>query len=117
MTIFIKRVYAAPALEDGIRILVDRLWPRGLSKEKAALNEWAKDIAPSNELRNWFHHDPDKWEEFQQRYKQELRQNSKEVERIRQLMGHKDVTLLYGAHDEIHNQAVVLQHVLEQGFV
>lgn len=109
----LKRVYEAPAKSDGLRILVDRLWPRGLSKEKAAVELWLKEAAPSNELRKWFGHDPAKWKEFQARYRKELRQNKEALEQLRQKCEGHTVTLLYGAHDEKHNQAVVLKRLLE----
>jgi uncharacterized protein YeaO (DUF488 family) len=98
--------------DDGIRILVDRLWPRGVSKAEASLDNWMKDIAPSSELRKWFGHDPARWTEFQHRYRAELRQHAQELDRIRALAKKKTVTLVYGAHDEAHNDAVVLREVL-----
>jgi uncharacterized protein YeaO (DUF488 family) len=112
MHIKIKRVYLQPDEEDGTRILVDRLWPRGLTKEKASVDLWLKEIAPSTELRKWFGHDPDKWKEFQTRYRAELRQNTKQVLLLRQEAAKGVVTLLYGAKDEEHNEAVVLQKLL-----
>lgn len=108
----LKRAYEPPAPEDGVRILVDRLWPRGVSKAKAALDDWMKDIAPSTELRKWFGHDPARWAEFQSRYRAELQQHGEELKRIRALAETKTVTLVYGAHDEEHNDAVVLRDVL-----
>lgn len=108
----IKRVYDPPSRTDGRRILVDRLWPRGLSKEKAAIDEWMKDIAPSAELRRWFGHDPKKWPEFQRRYKQELRAHADQVREIAKLASRGRVTLVYGARDEKHNDAVVLAAVV-----
>lgn len=110
----IKRVYDAPAPHDGYRILVDRLWPRGLSKEKAALDEWIKEIAPSTLLRKWFNHDPEKWEEFGKRYEEELKSNSTLVKYLKQLTHKKRVTLLYGAKDTAHNEAIILKHFLEK---
>ncbi len=110
-----KRVYEPAASEDGIRILVDRLWPRGLSKEKAAVDHWMKDIAPSAELRKWFGHDPDRWPEFRRRYMEELQQHTALLDEIRDLAGEQTVTLLFGAHDEQHNDAVVLREVLLKG--
>jgi uncharacterized protein YeaO (DUF488 family) len=112
MHIKIKRVYLQPDEEDGTRILVDRLWPRGLTKEKASVDLWLKEIAPSTELRKWFGHDPDKWKEFQTRYRAELRQNTEQVLLLRQEAAKGVVTLLYGAKDEEHNEAVVLQKLL-----
>jgi uncharacterized protein YeaO (DUF488 family) len=111
----LKRVYEPAASEDGIRILVDRLWPRGLSKEKAAVDHWMKDIAPSAELRKWFGHDPDRWPEFRRRYMEELRQHTALLDEIRDLADGQTVTLLFGAHDEQHNDAVVLREVLLKG--
>lgn len=108
----VKRVYEPPSPADGRRILVDRLWPRGLSKEKAAIDEWMKDIAPSAELRRWFGHDPKKWPEFQRRYKQELRAHADKVREIAKLASRGRVTLVYGARDEEHNDAVVLAAVV-----
>lgn len=108
----LKRAYEPASPDDGVRILVDRLWPRGVSKEKAALDEWIKEVAPSTELRQWFGHDPERWLEFQRRYKAELRQHSHELDRIRALAKTKTITLVYSAHDETHNDAVVLKDVL-----
>ena len=108
----LKRIYEEPSLEDGTRILVDRLWPRGLSKEKARVDLWLKEIAPSNELRRWFAHDPAKWAEFKARYKTELEQNAEQLALLRQATDHGRSTLLYGARDSEHNQAVVLQELL-----
>src|SRR5690554_6343370 len=109
MKIHIKRVYAQPSDADGKRILIDRLWPRGLSKEKARVDLWLKDIAPSTELRKWFAHDPDRWEEFKKRYLQELKANSEAVQALKDELSKGKVTLVYGAKDEEHNDAVVLQ--------
>ena len=108
----LKRAYDSPATEDGTRILVDRLWPRGISKEKAALDHWMKDIAPSTELRKWFAHDPKHWEEFRRRYAAEVRQHPDLVTELRSLARHGPITLVYAAHDESHNDAVVLRDVL-----
>ncbi len=108
----LKRVYEPPVRTDGRRILVDRLWPRGLSKEKAAIDEWLKDIAPSTELRRWFGHDPEKWREFQRRYRQELKTREELVREIAKLASRGPVTLVYGARDEEHNDAVVLAAVV-----
>lgn len=99
--------------DDGYRILVDRLWPRGVSKENAHVDLWLKEIAPSTELRKWFHHDPEKWEEFTARYQKELVDKKDELKEIGILeQAHKKVTLLYSARDTTHNQAVVLLQVL-----
>lgn len=108
----LKRAYAPAEPGDGVRILIDRLWPRGVSKAEAALDDWMKDIAPSTELRQWFGHDRDRWPEFQRRYKNELKQHAKELDRIRDLAKKKTVTLVYGAHDEECNDAIVLKDVL-----
>ncbi len=112
MHIKIKRVYLQPDEEDGRRILVDRLWPRGLTKEKASVDLWLKEIAPSTELRKWFGHDPEKWKEFQTRYRAELQQNTEQVSLLKQEAARGVVTLLFGAKDEEHNEAVVLQKLL-----
>ena len=108
----LKRAYDSPAAEDGTRILVDRLWPRGISKERAALDDWMKDIAPSTELRKWFAHDPKRWEEFRRRYAAEVRQHPDLVTELRSLARHGPITLVYAAHDESHNEAVVLRDML-----
>ena len=108
----LKRAYEPAETEDGVRILIDRLWPRGVSKAEAALDDWMKDIAPSTGLRQWFGHDPVRWVEFQRRYRAELRQHAPELDRIRALARTQTVTLVYGAHDEEHNDAIVLKEVL-----
>jgi uncharacterized protein YeaO (DUF488 family) len=113
MNIRIKRVYAEPEAEDGARILVDRLWPRGLTKEKAKVDLWLKDLAPTTELRKWFSHDPAKWTEFQTRYRGELKSNSDQLTLLKQEIAKGPVTLVYGAKDEQHNEAVVLQKLLQ----
>lgn len=104
----IKRVYEPADKDDGARVLVDRLWPRGLSKERAALTLWLKEIAPSVELRKWFGHDPERWKEFVDRYRAELAHNEAAVAQLRVLAGKERVTLLYAAHDTEHNDAVAL---------
>jgi uncharacterized protein YeaO (DUF488 family) len=114
MEVRLKRVYEEPAREDGTRILVDRLWPRGLSKEKARIDLWLKDVAPSTELRKWFAHDPAKWPEFKTRYRAELRHNQEQVALLKQALAKGPATLLYGAKDEEHNEAVVLQTLLSR---
>jgi uncharacterized protein YeaO (DUF488 family) len=113
MKLRLKRVYEAPATGDGLRVLVDRLWPRGLSKQEADVDLWLKEIAPSTELRRWFGHDPSKWVEFRRRYRAELDGKAEEIATLRQRGGGGMVTLLYGARDEAHNQAVVLKEFLE----
>jgi len=109
MDIKIKRVYEQPDKNDGMRILVDRLWPRGLTKEKAGVDLWLKDIAPSTELRKWFVHDPDKWDKFKKRYLIELKENTEQVWLLKQELEKGVVTLVYGAKDKEHNEALVLQ--------
>jgi len=108
----LKRAYDPPSREDGTRILVDRLWPRGISREKAALDQWMKEIAPSTELRTWFGHDPKRWTEFRRRYAEELREHPDLVTELRLLARGGTITLVYAAHDETHNDAVVLRDVL-----
>lgn len=112
--IAIKRVYEEPKGSDGTRILVDRLWPRGLSKEKANIDLWLKNVAPSNELRKWFAHDAAKWVEFQKRYAEELKSHPEALAALKQEVKKGPVTLLYGAHDEEHNQAVALERMLRR---
>lgn len=109
----IKRVYEPAAKSDGYRVLVDRLWPRGLTKEKAAVDLWLKEIAPSTELRKWFQHDPEKWSQFQTKYKKELKENDEVVDQLKKEIKKHKVTLLYGAKDEEHNEAKVLLKYLE----
>jgi uncharacterized protein YeaO (DUF488 family) len=113
MSIAIKRVYEPVSATDGYRILVDRLWPRGLSKDHAAVDLWLKDIAPSTELRRWFGHDPSKWDEFRRKYSAELATHAEDVAQIRKLAKRRRVTLVYGARDTEHNDAVVLLGYLE----
>lgn len=113
MKIQIKRVYEKPAKDDGMRILVDRLWPRGLSKEKADVDLWLKEIAPSTELRKWFGHVPDRWKEFQKRYHHELENNIESVSKLKELIKNGVVTLVYGAKDKDHNEALVLKEWLD----
>ncbi|MFZ1360476.1 MAG: DUF488 domain-containing protein [Candidatus Saccharimonadales bacterium] len=110
----IKRIYEPATADDGYRVLVDRLWPRGVSKERAALDEWAKDIAPSTELRKWFGHDPAKYAAFAKRYIDEVQQNPEASDIITNWRTHDKVTLLYGARDEQGNEAIVLQQYLTE---
>jgi uncharacterized protein YeaO (DUF488 family) len=110
----LRRVYELPTPEDGRRILVDRLWPRGVSKARAALDAWAKDVAPSSDLRRWFGHDPARWEEFKRRYRQELAAHPEALRPLLEAAAEGPLTLVYGARDERHNEAVVLQRVLEE---
>lgn len=111
----IKRVYDAPARDDGARVLVDRLWPRGIKKSDMALAAWLKDVAPTTALRKWFGHDPARWTEFQRRYRAELEKNAADVAELLALARKGRVTLLYSARDAEHNQAVVLAEFLDEG--
>ncbi|HLS69454.1 MAG TPA: DUF488 domain-containing protein [Kiloniellales bacterium] len=108
----LKRVYDPPQKSDGLRILVDRLWPRGLKKEAAAIDIWCKDLAPSSELRRWFHHDPDRWEAFAERYRKELVARTTPTEALLEQVGDRTATLLYGARDRERNHALVLLEFL-----
>lgn len=111
--ITLKRIYEPYDNKDGYRVLVDRLWPRGISKERAHLDLWLKDIAPSTELRKWFNHDPKKWSEFQKRYRAEIKTNKDVFTRLKKIVKeNKIITILYGAKDEEHNEAVVLAKLL-----
>ncbi|MFA5013318.1 MAG: DUF488 family protein [Candidatus Paceibacterota bacterium] len=113
-TVKLKRVYEEPQKSDGFRILVDRLWPRGLSKEKAKIDLWLKEIAPSNDLRKRFGHDFQKWAEFQTRYAEELREKKDLVNQLKQEISEREiVTILFAAHDEDHNNAVALKKILK----
>ena len=114
MNIRIKRVYEEPDKDDGVRILVDRLWPRGLTKEKARVDLWLKEIAPSTELRKWFDHDPKKWKSFRGRYETEIRDKDDLIKVLNQKAREGTITLIYGARDEKHNEALVLKHILEK---
>lgn len=109
----LKRVYEKPSKDDGWRVLVDRLWPRGMKKEAAHLDVWMKEVAPSNALRKWFGHEPEKWNEFQRRYRKELAKKKELVAELKKMQKeHATLTLLFGAKDEEHNQAVALADVL-----
>lgn len=110
----IKRIYESAENDDGTRILVDRLWPRGVSKSAARIEGWLKEIAPSSELRRWFAHDIKRWERFNTRYSQELEQKRHLIDELRSLSKRGRLTLVYSAKDELHNQAVVLKEVLEK---
>ncbi len=114
LTVRLKRVYEEPTKSDGTRILVDRLWPRGLTKEKAQVDLWLKEVAPSNELRKWFAHDRARWPEFKTRYKAELKQNTAQLALLKQATAKSPVTLLYAARDTEHNEAVVLLDLLNR---
>ncbi len=108
----LKRAYDPPAPSDGTRILVDRLWPRGLTKAAAAIDQWVKEIAPSTALRKWFGHDPARWTEFRRRYAAELRERGDDLKALRDQAKRGPVTLVYSAHDEAHNDAIVLRDIL-----
>ncbi len=114
-TIHLKRAYEAPERSDGKRILVERLWPRGLTKEEAHLDAWVKDVAPSAELRKWYAHDPEKWPEFQRRYRAELESNPEGVAELRQAMGARPVTFVFAAKDPVRNSATLLRTYLLEG--
>jgi len=108
----LKRAYQAPSSDDGVRVLIDRLWPRGVTKQKAALDRWMKEIAPSTELRKWFAHDPNRWEEFRSRYAEELSLRKDLLTELRSIARRGPLTLVYSARDEQHNDAVALRDVL-----
>ena len=108
----LKRAYEPPAATDGTRILIDRLWPRGISKEKAALDQWMKEIAPSTKLRKWFGHDPARWDEFRRRYATEVHDNAALLDQLRSFARRGPITLVYSAHDELHNDAIVLRDLV-----
>jgi|SRR5215831_760876 len=112
MSVKLKRVYEPSAKTDGYRILVDRLWPRGIRKEDANIDRWFKEVAPSNALRKWFNHDPQKWKSFMTKYKKELRETDALKELKLEIKKHKKLTLLYGAKDEEHNQARALVEII-----
>jgi uncharacterized protein YeaO (DUF488 family) len=114
MVIRLKRIYLPPSQDDGYRILVERLWPRGLSRERARIDLWLKEAGASSELRTWFGHEPEKWEEFQERYSAEIRQRSDVIKILKDIIQKKGtVTFVYAARDEQHNNAVALKHFLE----
>jgi uncharacterized protein YeaO (DUF488 family) len=108
----IKRIYEAPSPDDGARVLVDRIWPRGVNRQTAALTLWLKEIAPTTNLRKWFNHEPARWMEFCLRYHHELDKNHASVEQLREVMKTGRVTLVYGAHDTAHNNAVALREYM-----
>ncbi len=108
----LKRAYEAPDLADGVRILVDRLWPRGLTKKAAAIDQWSKETAPSTELRKWYAHDPERWVEFGRRYRAELKDKKDQLEALRALAQTGPITLVYAGHDTQHTHAIVLREVL-----
>jgi uncharacterized protein YeaO (DUF488 family) len=113
--VLLKRVYEPPAASDGYRVLIDRLWPRGVSREQADLDEWDRELAPSAELRQWFGHEPSRFEEFRRRYKRELRTKRSSIAELRRRARQGTVTLVYAARDPEHNDAVVLAEVLRRG--
>jgi uncharacterized protein YeaO (DUF488 family) len=110
----LKRVYEPPGKEDGSRFLVERLWPRGIRKEALAGTEWLREVAPSTELRKWFHHEPDRWQEFRKRYFAELITRNEDLRPILEAVRAGKVTLLYSSHDTEHNNAVALKEFIEQ---
>jgi len=115
MDVRLKRAYEAPAVSDGYRVLVDRLWPRGVRSQDARLDEWARELAPSAELRRWFGHDPDRFEQFRLRYTAELAAREKKLRELRRRAREGRLTLVYAAHDSEHNDAVVLAEILRSG--
>jgi uncharacterized protein YeaO (DUF488 family) len=115
MDIRLKRAYEPASARDGYRILVDRLWPRGVSKKQAKLDEWAKELAPSSQLREWFGHEPTRFPEFRRRYIDELRADAPRLKELRRRARTRTLTLVYSAHDSEHNDAVVLAEVLRRG--
>ena len=114
MNVRIKRVYAEPDENDGKRILVDRLWPRGLTKEKAKVHLWLKDVSPTTELRRWFGHDPKRWPQFKIRYTEELKTQAVPLMMLKKEVSQKTATLLYGSKDDEHNEAIVLLELLQR---
>jgi uncharacterized protein YeaO (DUF488 family) len=115
MAVRLKRAYEAPAASDGYRMLIDRIWPRGVTREQARLDEWARELAPSNELRRWFGHDPTRFAEFQRRYTSELEEHEAKLRELRRRARKGTLTLVYGARDTEHNDAVVLAEILRPG--
>lgn len=112
MAVRIKRVYEPAEKADGYRILIDRLWPRGMAKEKAHVDKWLKEVAPSTALRKWFNHDPEKWKQFCTKYRAELKGSEAYAELLDEIKEHRSVTLVYGARDEEHNDAVALHRFI-----
>src|SRR6202007_138750 len=110
----LKRAYEPPSADDGVRVLVDRLWPRGVKKADAGIDRWLKEIAPSTELRRWFGHDPVRWGEFRSRYRRELGRHAKEIDELQAMARRRPITLVFAARDELHNEAVVLRDFLFQ---
>jgi len=114
--LLIKRAYERPEKKDGYRVLVDRLWPRGVKKEEAAIDDWQKELAPSTALRKWFGHDPERWNEFQKKYRAELKNNEAVPSFVEAHADRKKITLVYGAKDTEHTHALVLQQYLQAQF-
>ena len=110
----IKRAYSEASPSDGIRILVDRIWPRGITKKRARIVEWRKDLAPSTSLRKWFGHDPARWNQFRRRYRTELKRSMEELQKLAYLSGKQTITLVYSAADEKDNQAVILKELIDE---
>jgi uncharacterized protein YeaO (DUF488 family) len=108
----VKRAYEPASHDDGIRVLIDRLWPRGVKKTDAKVDEWMKDLAPSTELRKWFGHDPAQWEEFQRRYTAEIHQHPEQLHHLQALAREGTITLVFSAHDEAHNNAIVVRDAI-----
>jgi uncharacterized protein YeaO (DUF488 family) len=115
MAVRMKRAYDRPQRADGYRVLIDRIWPRGVSKDEARLDEWARELAPSSELRRWFGHDPAKFDEFRRRYREELTAKEEKLRELRRRARAGTLTLVYGARDSEHNDAVVLAELLRRG--
>lgn len=115
MRVRVKRIHDPPAPDDGVRVLVDRYWPRGIKEDRAAVDDWRRELAPSDELRRWFGHDPIRWEEFRRRYLRELRAHREALGDLRRIARTGRLTLLYAARDERHNNARVLAHALRRG--
>jgi len=113
MPVYTKRIYELSRTEPGYRILVDRIWPRGVKREDLKLDEWLKTVSPTNDLRNWFSHDVAKWQEFRERYKLELANHADQLDRIRKLSKDSIILLLYSTKDKLHNQAIVLKEIIE----
>ena len=112
--VWLRRAYEPASRNDGRRVLVDRLWPRGVSRDDARIDEWLRDLAPSTRLRRWFDHDPGRWEEFRRRYRDELSRAGADLETLRKLTERGRVTLVYGARDKRRNNAVVLREIIEE---
>jgi len=116
MTVLTKRVYDPASRTDGYRVLIDRLWPRGVSKERASIDEWARDLAPSDDLRRWFGHRPERFEEFKRRYTEELRDQADLISALRRRARAGTITIVYAAHDTEHSNAAVLAPIVRRGF-